>query len=175
MKSEIAKRLYALAKMCSFEFTEYLLELYLQQFEDLDGQLVCKAIENLIVNRKATDKFPSIADIRGLVVPVAQPKQEAVMAANLIIQAVGKFGYMNYEEAKDFVGSLGWRVVEMHGGWSALCSMLNHENTTFYKAQFKELAETLLAKEKAGTLNQAPQLGQGESEKVYKLKEGETQ
>lgn len=90
--------------------------------------------------------LPMPADIKAFTDKKIDPKHEANEAASRIIEAIGKFGYINPVEAYDFIGSLAKRVVERHGGWVSVCQMINHENMSFYKAQFRDLAMAQIAR-----------------------------
>jgi hypothetical protein len=168
VRNEFLKRLLALAEICGTNLSEYLVELYDRTLES-DYVGACRAIDQIIVTRKATERFPSVADIKLVMNPQVDPKHEANEAAGRIVQAVNKFGHPSGADAKDFIGELGWLVVQRHGGWSSLCLMLNADNITFFKAQFRDMALSLSARAAAGLVD-PPALPKGEKVTI-RLKE----
>ena len=172
--NELGKRLFVLAEVCGAKLNEYQLAMYDAELSKLGYDVACAAVDKIFVTRKGTDKFPSIADIKAVAQPKLDPKHEANEAAARIVQAVSKFGYTSGTDAKEFIGELGWIVVQRHGGWASVCLMLNHENTSLYKAQFRDLALSLSARAEAG-IETPPALPVSEKTKsVVKLMEPKT-
>ncbi|WP_289460478.1 hypothetical protein, partial [Klebsiella pneumoniae] len=52
------------------------------------------------------------------------PATKAQEVSGRIREAISKFGYANQQDAREYIGSLGWKVVERFGGWIYLCE--NH-------------------------------------------------
>jgi len=116
------------------------------------------------------DPLPS--QIREIVQPVVTDDSLAKDAAARISGAVSKFGHTNPDEARKYIGELGWRVVTMVGGWSHICRELGvnlSENTSY--AQWRDLAKALIEKQRAGTLDLPPALPEPKSEGFAKLGE----
>jgi len=155
--------------------TKPLLQLY---FEGIKAQVepieAYKAIIRIVsrirpsVEKKfkgSSSEMPSIADI---VIEAKKPNSyladsdvdakgrdetDAREAASLIIQAVKKFGWPAPEDAKNFMGSLAWAVVERQGGWASICKNLNDSNLGIHQAQWRELAKSILDRSRRGETN----------------------
>ena len=101
--------------------------------------------------------------------------EEAKEAVERIIKAISKYGWMQMEKAKEFIGALGWKCVDMEGGWERVCSTFTTENESFLKKQYIDYCITVISRGKQGRLNEAPTIPRpilGESDKVKKLTEG---
>jgi len=83
---------------------------------DLDFEACMKAL--VTYRRDPKNKFwPKASDIRQIVDPQLDAKDAARNTASRIVQAVTKFGYMQSQSAKEFIGSAGWAAVKRWGGW----------------------------------------------------------
>jgi hypothetical protein len=101
--------------------------------------------------------------------PPKNPESDAIDAANRIGEAIVKFGYNNELAAKDFIGELGWLIVQRQGGWEAICqNTMAHQMPTL-KAQWRELGKSLYDRAKRGTLGEAPKLPEGPKAKILQL------
>jgi hypothetical protein len=70
--------------------------------------------------------FPLPAQIIEIVCPeqhVSHEDQAAEIAAR-IVGAVTRYGWNNSKYAQEFIGPVGWGVVERQGGWAHLCQNL---------------------------------------------------
>lgn len=151
---EIKKLLVGLAEYYGITLTPTRLAMYAEDLEDLDISLIAGAIKN--IRRNPNQKFfPLPAAIREEI--QGNQRDEAVEAANRIVQAMGKYGYTNPERARSFIGELGWRVVEREGGWQALCERTTNDDLPTLKAQWRELAAVTQRRIERGH-DQAPAL-----------------
>jgi len=164
-RERFLQRIAALGTMCGFPLDPKsgVLHLYELELAPLGYERAAKAIEEIVRTRKGTDRFPSIADIRNLIVPEPGPEVEAIEAANRIVEALSRFGGCNADvnepRAREFVGELGWLVVQRHGGWVNLVeSGIAADQIPTLKAQWRELAKALWARAKAGRIHQPPTL-----------------
>lgn len=82
--------------------------------------------------------------------PAVDDDSLATEAATRIIGAVRRYGYTNAQEAQVYIGPVGWRVVELNGGWSNLCKQMHDDQIPALRAQYKALAVTQIKKERAG-------------------------
>ena len=132
---------------------EIKLKLYAEVLQSESVEKLAEAFKHF--RHKPGQKFlPMPADILAFCNPKGDPDSDAREAAARIVQAVGKFGYMQGSAASKFIGSLGWRVVERIGGWQYLCENLgtNIDVTTF-TAQARDLCKATWAR---GDLNDTP-------------------
>lgn len=154
-------RLTALAAMCGFTLTPELIALYDRNLCASGYPKLVMALDYVIVNRKSRDPFPSIKEIRDLVAPESDPEVEAIEAAGRIVQAVTRVGPYQTEKAREFIGELGWLVVQREGGWQTVCQILTDDNIGILKAQWRQMAKAQYARAKAGVVT-APALPQPE-------------
>lgn len=85
-------------------------------------------------------------------------KDDAIDANARIFAAVSKFGYMNAEQAKKYIGELGWECVERNGGWQLLCETLTLDNMGILKAQYRETCKAIMGRRKRGVDDMPPAL-----------------
>jgi len=92
--------------------------------------------------------WPRAADIRNLVSPTLDSDTKGKLAASRVIESVSKFGYTNPEEAKNYIGELGWKAVQRFGGWQYICENLGLSiQISTFQAQIRDVA---IATDKAG-------------------------
>lgn len=119
------------------------------------------------------NKMPMPADVVKILFPQTDPNAEAQEAAARILQATSKFGYIDPEGAKNFIGSLGWRVVERFGGWKYICENLgvNLNASTFF-AQARDVAKASIGREALGLANSPPSLDSQETNQFLQIAKG---
>lgn len=144
------------------------LALYVEDLADLEFPAVAGAIKEVRRDPKTT-RFPLPAAIRSRIAPTESVEDQAREAASRITSAVAKYGWTNPERAKEFIGEVGWYVVDRMGGWQNVCQTLCAENMPSLQAQWRELAASAMRRSKAGTLNVAPALPKPESGSLERL------
>lgn len=96
------------------------LEMYAEDLADLPVDRVLEAYK--IYRRNPANKFfPLPAQIREIIAPTVSAKSEARESVERIKQAITKFGYCNLNEARMYIGPVGWKLVQGLGGWTAVC------------------------------------------------------
>lgn len=120
------------------------LALYVEDLIDLPFDKVNKAINDLRRSPKQT-RLPLPAMIRNRITPYAEENadDEGRIAAANILAAISKFGHTNKAEAREYIGELGWRVVESFGGWAVTCESVRFNNKEIVMAQYRDQANTL--------------------------------
>lgn len=120
-----------------------------------------------------SNRFPLPNDLIKIINPIVDNKSQAIEAASRIVEAVGTFGWPNQTAARDYIGELGWRVVERIGGWQYICENLGTElNLGTFTAQARDLANATLERVAAGRDGTAPQLQQGAPKELTSLLSG---
>ena len=98
--------------------------------------------------------FPAPVALRSYLKPEASPDAVANEVASRIRQAISKFGWPNPEDAKVYIGELGWKVVERSGGWTYLCENHGVELSPLtYFAQSRDLAKSMIETSNVGTFD----------------------
>lgn len=91
--------------------------------------------------------FPAPAKLAPYLRPTISKESQAQEIASRIIESVPKFGYTKtgYHLAKDYIGSIGWVVVQRFGGWQPLCEDLGSKiQITTFLAQAREIIKSQL-------------------------------
>lgn len=67
--------------------------------------------------------FPPLSDIIGMIEGsrYGDIKGESMEIADKIIGSIKAFGYNNVQDAYDYIGEEGWKVVVEFGGWRSIC------------------------------------------------------
>jgi hypothetical protein len=148
--------------------TPEVVSMMVDDLSDLPTPLVIAAFQEY--RRNSTNRaFPMPGQIREMVAPLEDSQSAARDAAGRIIAAVSKFGWNNSTAAREYIGSLGWEVVQRQGGWKSVCETLTHDNATGLQAQWRDLAMAVANRAKAGLLDSAPALPEP---KLKKLADG---
>lgn len=128
--------------------------LMVSDLEDLDFEKVISAYS--IYRRDGKNStFPLPGKIREMINPKQSKDGLANEAASRIRKAISDFGWCNSEEAKAFIGELGWAVVERSGGWQYVCE--NHGldlNPLTFHAQARDLAKSIAESSELGIHDQ---------------------
>jgi len=141
------KNLVGLAQICNQQLSEPTIEMYEQILGSYGWEQVNRTLTKIFEERKARDPFPSPRDIKDLMgVREVCDESKARESAARIRSAVSKFGSPNGDRAEEYIGSIGWEVVRMQGGWSQVCDGLTHNNSPTYQAQWRALALALIEK-----------------------------
>lgn len=147
----MAKLAKAVPKFAPDVSDKALLEIWFEELGPLDTQALSVIYKHAVLHFK---EFPSIKDCLEVVgkAGASSPQDKGREVADRIWTAISKFGGYQPEKAKEFIGDLGWLVVEMSGGWSDVCNVeLSDEGIR--KAQWRGSAEVYAKK---GGLGEAP-------------------
>lgn len=143
--------LVSLAEYLQVEITEGQLLAYTSDLEDINIYNLHSAIRELrLSGENFYGKFPLPSVIRKY---VHGSKADVSLDASLkIIKSISKFGWPNHKDAKEFIGELGWAVVEAYGGWPNVCRMVNEpDKISIYQPQFQRAASMLIEKDNVST------------------------
>lgn len=151
-RREIMALMVALAEFYRIQVQRHQVEMYAKALEDLSLDQLAYAIDAV---QKSSKFFPMPAELREIALGSA--KDEALEAANRIVEALHRFGWTNPDKAKEYVGELAWRVVEREGGWKNICKV-ESDDLGILKAQWRELAAATLRRGASGHDSIAPKL-----------------
>lgn len=155
MKNQIAKTWIEIAMLTNKQLTQPMVEVLLENVSDLPQAEVLCVLSKWLESEK---QFPMPADVRQKIAPKIDGSDEVQEAVNRVIAAVSKFGYTNSENAKAFIGSLGWQIVTGTGGWKNLCENLTNENLQIHRAQLRDYGVTVYKRAMRGEIGEAPTL-----------------
>lgn len=148
------KTLTVIADLCGYTLTEEIVALYVHHLQESDLNLAAAALQRMSRSLKPGKGFPSCDDILAeMGVSASTDEDKARDAAALVIGAVRKFGSVyDTTRVKEYVGTLGWAIVERQGGWYSVCESLTNANIGMMQAQFRDLGKALCALNKSGEL-----------------------
>lgn len=112
------------------------------------------ALEQYVFDKKNT-KFPAPFQLFPYLDNSLSPDAMANETAARIRKAVSDIGWSQPEQARAYIGELGWAVVMRAGGWMYLCENLgvNMNTLTFY-AQSRDSAKALIESGGKGVYDQ---------------------
>lgn len=128
----------------------HVISMYAKDLSDLLLEDVLEAYKKYRQYPKNT-RFPLPSQIRNILNQNINDEDKARDATGRIITAISKYGYSNPIEAKEYIGNLGWKVVERQGGWSTLCERVQNDQIPIYQAQWIKYATSLINYEKHET------------------------
>jgi len=105
------------------EFKKEVLAMMVSDLEDLSATAVLDTL-NRYRKDPRSKTFPLPAQIRDMISPTVNHDAKAREIAGRIQHAITRFGYSNPQEAQNYIGEVGWDVIQSSGGWSYLCQ--NH-------------------------------------------------
>lgn len=151
---------------------DQVLRMYADDLSDLDFASVRDALDSYRKNPK-NRTLPIPAVIRDQLSPNVDPDSTAREIAARIGGAITRFGWANGEQARNFIGEIGWNVIQRRGGWSHLCQ--NHGVTidpTAFEAQVREQVKSDVkygASTIANMIGIGPGIKQGELQSISEI------
>lgn len=141
--------------------TDAVIAMHAEALSDLPVDQIATAYSAL--TRKArVRRMPLPAEVRDLIQPQEDRERDDADASRVVAgkipAAISKYGSYNSDAAKEYIGELGWEVVQAQGGWQVLCMNTNPEALPILQAQWRELALSLLRRARMGKLNEKPSL-----------------
>ena|GEM_PF-2173199 len=149
------------AKYYGQDLDDHVIQMYTADLADLGLDAVSGALQRLRRD-PATTRFPLPAKIRAALDMGLSAPDAARLAVSQIWVAIGRFGWPNPEAAKKNMGAFAWEVVERSGSWEELCKSSGQTNEGTFKAQIRDLAESLYRRAEQGKLDEdiaIPQVG----------------
>lgn len=152
---EVKKLVVGAAELYGKTVSEFGLEMWINAIAGFEYALLAEAFQDYVTQGKF---MPTPADIVARISPVITDEMKAVDAANRIIDAMAKFGHTNQDKAQEYMGTVAWEIVVREGGWLSLCARVTNDDLPILKAQWRELAKSVMTQARAGKLGEAPQL-----------------
>lgn len=156
--AEFVMLLNGLAKLTSFEPNDFIVDFYKSSLEPHGLHNVNSALRSLM---KSIKRWPTVEEIESAmgILPMTPLSIEDIArdAVSRIWEAISDFGWNNPRAAKEYIGELGWKVVERHGGWARVTDV-EEDQRGILTAQWRDLAITLYRFEQNGDSNRGPAL-----------------
>jgi hypothetical protein len=140
-KEKLFKEIVIMASLFDRELKTEVAIAYVENLEDLPFHEVIKVVRQSI---KTFDRFPMVAQIRRMVTPIEDPKDQANEMAGAILDAIRQFGYANFAEVCVSLGPEATFAIERFGGWNTLCATEIDALPTV-RAQLRDICKTVLA------------------------------
>lgn len=103
-------------------------------------------------------QMPMPAD---LIARIKQPDDDDSASRDVAARIVGsvrKHGYTQSEDAREYIGPVGWEVVRRLGGWTAVCQSMHDRDIPTLTAQYRDLAKSVIQRARAGLGDTPPAL-----------------
>lgn len=157
-RAKIGSAWARIAEMTGRPLSRGAVSLMLDSVSELPPEKVFGALETWLKENKQL-RYPLPAEIRDMCgVGKISIDAEARESASRICSAIRNFGYTNAERAKEYIGDLGWRVVERNGGWTTLCESVMDDQIGIFQAQARDLARATLERAQYGMIDAPPSL-----------------
>lgn len=151
---EFFQLMETLGSITSTNLNEFVVNLYLEALKPYGLEKVNRALMTYMMDLDKYSKIPTIRAIKIKMGAVKISKDlQAKETAAKILSAISKFGYsvslndVKLDDIKKYVGVIGWRVVELQGGWNTICESVTNVNKPTYQAQWRDLALSLSEQE----------------------------
>lgn len=172
-RSEIVGMLLILADQTHEQLSPQRLAYLASELEKhCDGtEKLRNALKSLL---RESRRFPTIAEVEAAMgLKGATDEELANEASSRIAGAMTKYGSArfngNYDRQREYIGELGWRVVELLGGWQNLCNSIDdNDQLPTFKAQWRGLAMSQASAARRGQANSqvGPSLPEGPAHKA---------
>jgi hypothetical protein len=155
-EQQFAKALYVIAKLSQFKLEDDVLGFYVESLRPHGLDAATKVVLGMTTEAKPGKGWPSVQDILNKMGHSELPDEaKAVDVSRRLEEAVRKYGYNNWEKAREHIGPIGEYVVGQ-GGWVDFCESLTDYNLTTMRAQWRQMALAAIAKERQGLLDAPP-------------------
>ena len=163
-KASIAQIVIAFAEYYDKVLSQTQLAMYVEDLLTISPEQLQAAVKQYRSDPR-NDRFPLPAKLIAISKPVENEKDIGQIVAARILTGISKCGHNNHEQAKEFVGEIGWEVVRLQGGWANLCQ-LSSDDLRQEQPRWRELAISISKRATLGTLHEAPRLpSSGNSQK----------
>lgn len=132
--------------------------MYVDDFSDYNPARVIEAYKIYRKNPKNT-RAPLPSQIISILNPEINDDAQAVSIAAKVIEAVSKFGWCNSQDAKNYIGDIGWMAVTAFGEWQHVCENLGHKiQLSTFNAQIRDISKAEVQKSKFKIITTGPQI-----------------
>jgi hypothetical protein len=147
-RSDIRHAMLGLSKIYKEELTKELIEIWETVLDELTETEIKSAVRQYILNPKNVF-FPKPGQIYGLV-RIENTDEEAIFIANQIVGAISRIGPYRSEDAKTYLGEIGWAVVCLRGGWQEVCNVESNDQIGILTAQLRDATKGIIGRKKRG-------------------------
>lgn len=163
------KLLGLLATRCQTELDVLEIEIYDRVLQPHGYEQACRALEQVLIERRVKDFMPSPREIMDKIAPKQNPKNLATEAANKILAQISrrgwswvdtyKYHHATFQAAMDSeLGLLAANTVRLMGGWQRICEESGEVDTAVFRAQIRDAAASVQEEIRVNPKPQAPAL-----------------
>jgi hypothetical protein len=157
-EEKFVKALVGIAELAQFSITGGIIGLYVGACQQYGLDRCADALYKLAMQAQPGRGFPSIKQILEIVCPEQAidvgDEDLAAVAAGRVIGAVYKFGACRsgsrMTEVAQYIGELGWAVIEQNGGWTRFVDGLTTDQIPTVRAQIRREAESISKRSRKG-------------------------
>lgn len=154
-KLELSKVIKSVASIYNKPLDIGAIEMMISLFEGYDLEKIKSAYKHFMSTAKASH-FPMPGQIIEILNPTLSNEAKANQIARMIPEAISKFGWSNPSEAKEYIGEIGWHIVQSKGGWLDVCNYHGSEwDVGTFHAQARDSAKSILEASALGLHSQA--------------------
>lgn len=153
----LIKAVTATAKAAGKDVDDWGMDVWVDALSSVDDDAFARSLAFLRAQYKA-QRLPSVKEVENAAHQRPADKNDRLEAVARICAAIRSHGRYNVEDARIFVGELGWAIVKRFGGWAAICDVESEKDLAVMRAQMIQLGESVQERASLGVLNEAPRL-----------------
>lgn len=150
----IPKLLAMLAEQSGEQVSRNRLDFIARSLSAHPSERVVAGLEKLV---RTSRRFPTLGEIEAAM-GVAEPSDDdkAREIADRIWGAIERWGSTCWPQVQAYIGPIGVAVVNLQGGWVAVCHAADYDNVGQMKAQWRDSAAAIARKGASGVALEAP-------------------
>lgn len=139
----------------NFPMNENRLRIYEMALEGYDDERVINTLKEMVTENKNL-RMPAPGEIVERMNPQLTVRDQAVVIASRIQEAVAKYGWSAPGAAQQHIGETGWELVGRAGGWRHLCENLGVTfDTGVFFSQIRDQAQASISMIRSGITMQS--------------------
>lgn len=142
IKKVLFDQLRLLAVVVGEEVLPERIKFYVEKiYPELEGMSLGEIKNRIDLAAEEFKFFPKYPEFKKHMVGAPTDTDEAQFIVHTIFEAARRIGWQRAGAAQEFIGPIGWMVVEAMGGWTAICEMPISEHGRA-RAQMRDLAKS---------------------------------
>ncbi|MBX9837516.1 MAG: hypothetical protein K2X69_04270 [Silvanigrellaceae bacterium] len=134
-----------ICQRCERSLSENYIKSWLKSCIKIGEKKALFALGEIYKKAKQGYMIPSIFEFEQLAESETEP---SLQIAERIVRGMQLFGAYKNEEAKEFVGELGWKVVQNNGGWQEMCYNTNIKYISLVKKDLQKQIKIIKKEER---------------------------
>ncbi|KAB8035890.1 hypothetical protein GCL60_16805 [Silvanigrella paludirubra] len=134
-----------ICQRCERSLSENYIKSWLKSCIKLGEKKALFALGEIYKKAKQGYMIPSIFEFEQLAESETEP---SLQIAERIVRGMQLYGAYNHDKAKDYVGELGWKIVQNNGGWQEMCYTTNMNHIYYVKKDLQKQIKIFKKEEK---------------------------